>query len=43
MSKQTKIIAIIGGVLIAGALVVLFVGGKPPAETTQQRGVQTQQ
>jgi hypothetical protein len=38
MSKQVKMFAIIGGVLIAGAVAFFVVGGKTPGEQTQERG-----
>jgi hypothetical protein len=38
MSSQTKIIAIVGGILIVGATIFWFTQSKPPAAPAQQRG-----
>ena len=38
MSKQTKLIAGIGGVLIIAAGIFFMVSSKPPAEQAAQRG-----
>jgi hypothetical protein len=38
MSSQTKIIAIVGGILIVAAGIFWFTASKPPAAPTQQRG-----
>ncbi len=42
MSSQTKIIAIIGGILIVAAGVFYFTASKPPAPPEAERGFHAQ-